>query len=94
MARLAANKEVADSALKVLQEYSKPNQSFICGRKQEDILKSILKIIDADTYSDNHNVRSRNEEFQDFLSNHDELTVLLSSLLPHVQNHVRESILI
>ena len=34
------------------------------------------------------------EEFQDFLSNHDELAVLLSSLLPHVENHVRESILI
>lgn len=93
LARLAAKKEVADSALKVLQEYSKPNESFICGRNQEDILKSILKIID-DTYSDNHNVRSRNEEFQDFLSSHDELTVLLSSLLPPVENHVRESLLI
>lgn len=34
------------------------------------------------------------EEFQDFLSNHKELTVLLSSLLPPVENHVRESILI
>lgn len=45
----------------VLQEYSKPNQSFICSRKQEDILKSILMIID-DTYSDNQNVRSRNGE--------------------------------
>lgn len=44
-----------------LQEYSKPNQSFICGKKQEDILKSVLKNID-DTYSDNHNVRSRNGE--------------------------------
>lgn len=44
-----------------LQEYSKPNQRFICGKKQEDILKSVLKNID-DTYSDNHNVRSRNGE--------------------------------
>lgn len=44
-----------------LQEHSKPNQSLICGSKQEDILKSILKIID-DTYSDNHNVSSRNGE--------------------------------
>ncbi|XP_078367565.1 lysophosphatidylcholine acyltransferase 2-like isoform X1 [Oculina patagonica] len=93
LARLASKKDVADSALKSLQEYSKPNRSFICGRKHEDILKSVLKNID-DTYSDNHNVRSRNEEFQDFLSNHDELTVLLSSLLPPVENHVRESILI
>ena len=45
----------------VLQEYSKPNQSFICASRQEDILESILKIID-DTYSENHNVRSRNGE--------------------------------
>ncbi|KAJ7360552.1 Lysophosphatidylcholine acyltransferase 2 [Desmophyllum pertusum] len=93
LARLAAKKEVAERALKALQEYSKPNQSLISDSKQEGILMSILKNID-ETYSDNHNVRSRNEEFQDFLSHHDDLTVLLSSLLPTVENHVRESILI
>ena len=50
-----------ENLCQALQEYSKPNQSFICGSKQEDILKSVLKNID-DTYSDNHNVRSRNGE--------------------------------
>ena len=44
-----------------LQEYSKPNQSLISDSKQEGILMSILKNID-ETYSDNHNVRSRNGE--------------------------------
>ena len=34
------------------------------------------------------------EEFQEFLSNHDELTVLLSSLLPPVETSVQESRLI
>ena len=43
----------------VLQEYSKPNKRQILDSKTEDILKSILQIID-DTNYDNHNVRSRN----------------------------------
>lgn len=76
-----------------LQEYSKPTHRTISSNQQESILKSVLKSID-DTYADNHNVRSRNEEFQEFLSHHDELTVLLSSLLPPVENGVRESRLI
>ncbi|RMX50199.1 hypothetical protein pdam_00004832 [Pocillopora damicornis] len=93
LARVAAKKEVAGSALKALQEYSKPTRKMISSNQQESILKSVVKTID-DTYADNHNVRSRNEEFQEFLSNHDELTVLLSSVLPPVETGVQESRLI
>jgi len=96
LARVAAKKEVVESALKVLQEYSKPNQNFVPDGKVKDIVGSILQTIDDRNY-DNHNVRSRNEEFQEFLSCHHELTTLLSSLFPRevpVENHVRESRLI
>lgn len=97
LAWLAAKNEIADSALKILQEYSKPNnKQVILDSNIEDILKRILQIIDNTNY-DNHNVRSRNEEFQEFLSCYPELTTLLSTLMPNktsVDNHPRESILI
>lgn len=97
LARLAAKKEIAESALKILQEYSKPNNKQVLPDSNiEDILKRILQIIDNTNY-DNHNVRSRNEEFQEFLCCYPELTTLLSTLLPNktsVDNHPRESILI
>ncbi|XP_068722822.1 lysophosphatidylcholine acyltransferase 2-like isoform X2 [Montipora capricornis] len=93
LARIAAKKEVAESALK---EYSKPKKRVVVDSNFKDILESILQTIDNTDYG-NHNVRSRNEEFREFLSRHHELTTLLSSLPPretHVGYHVRESRLI
>lgn len=96
LARIAAKKEVAESALKVLQEYSKPKRSIVVDSNFKDIVDSILETIDDEDYN-NHNVRSRNEEFREFLSRHHDLTTLLSSLLPRetpIENLVRESRLI